>query len=107
MMLAFEDMMRKKIVMPAHFMRESGEAIGEVFTHFSNAAQRLGVYTATDYYKIIESLLRHWEIDKVTGLNDQAERARDYLMKLPQRLARISERLKTPELEYKFRWIAV
>ena len=42
MMLAFEDMMRKKIVMPAHFLRQQGEKISASFTHFSDAAQRLG-----------------------------------------------------------------
>src|SRR5690606_15176210 len=35
MMLAFEDMMRKKIVMPAHLMRESGQKAGELWSHFS------------------------------------------------------------------------
>src|SRR5919199_724651 len=48
MMLAFEDMMRKKIVMPAHFLRETGIKIGQTFSHFSDAAQRLGVYTTYD-----------------------------------------------------------
>ena len=48
MMLAFADMMKKKIVMPAHFLRESGESIGLAFESFSNCAQRLGVYTAQD-----------------------------------------------------------
>ena len=38
-MLAFEDMMRKKIVMPAHFLRESGGKIGELFVHFSDATK--------------------------------------------------------------------
>jgi acyl-[acyl-carrier-protein] desaturase len=106
MMLAFEDMMRKKIVMPAHFLRESGEKIGELFTHFSDSAQRLGVYTTHDYIEIMESLLKGWEIDKISGLNDSAERARDYLMKLPDRLKRIAERLKTPTQEYQFKWVA-
>ncbi|RYF98053.1 MAG: acyl-ACP desaturase, partial [Chitinophagaceae bacterium] len=41
-MLAFEDMMRKKIVMPAHFLREVGLKIGQTFGHFTDAAQRLG-----------------------------------------------------------------
>ena len=40
MMLAFQFMMKKKITMPAHFLRESGENIGEVYTYFSEAAQR-------------------------------------------------------------------
>lgn len=106
-MLAFEDMMRKKIVMPAHFLRETGGAIGELFTHFSDAAQRAMVYTTQDYIDILESLLKQWNIDKVTDLSDPAERARDYLMALPSRLKRISNRIKIPEKQYEFKWIAV
>lgn len=105
MMLAFEDMMRKKIVMPAHFVRETGQKIGELFSHFSDAAQRLGVYTSTDYVDIMRRLLKDWEIDKVSDLNDQAERARDYLMALPDRLTRIAERIKVPQKSYGFKWI--
>jgi acyl-[acyl-carrier-protein] desaturase len=107
MMLAFEDMMRKKIVMPAHFLRESGGKIGELFTHFSDAAQRIQVYTTQDYIDILSSLLKDWELDKITGLDDKAERARDYLMALPQRLQRISSRIKIPEKQYEFKWLSV
>ena len=106
MMLAFEVMMRKKIVMPAHFMRQSGEDIGEVFNHFSDAAQRLNVYTSEDYVDIIDTLLIEWDIDKITDLNDRAERARDYLMGLPRRLRRVSERLVVPEKSGDFRWFS-
>ena len=105
MMLAFADMMRKKIVMPAHYLREVGVELGDTFTHFSDAAQRLGVYTANDYVDILESLLKIWAIDKVPDLNDAGEKARDYLMTLPDRLRRVSERLKIPEHQYKFSWI--
>ncbi len=105
MMLAFEDMMRKKIVMPAHFVRESGQKIGELFAHFSDAAQRLGVYTSHDYVDIMQRLLKDWEIDKIGDLNDQAERARDYLMALPDRLTRIADRIRIPDKAYSFRWI--
>lgn len=106
MMLAFEDMMRKKIVMPAHFLRESGVKIGDTFSHFSDAAQRLGVYTTYDYIEIAESLLVDWKIDAMTDLNDAGQRARDYVMALPGRLRRIAERTKVPTLEYPFSWIA-
>lgn len=106
MMLAFEDMMRKKIVMPAHFLRESGVKIGQTFSHFSDAAQRLGVYTTYDYIEIAESLLVDWKIDTITDLNDAGQRARDYVMALPARLRRIAERTKVPTLEYPFSWIA-
>ena len=105
MMLAFEDMMRKKIVMPAHFLRQQGEKIGTTFTHFSDAAQRLGVYTSMDYTSILESLIKDWDIANISNLNGAAEKGRDYLMALPARFKRISERgLKAP-LEYKYNWI--
>lgn len=106
MMLAFEDMMRKKIVMPAHFLRESGVKIGQTFSHFSDAAQRLGVYTTYDYIEIAEALLVDWKVDTITDLNDAGQRARDYVMALPARLRRIAERTKVPTLEYPFSWIA-
>ncbi|MEL6674144.1 MAG: acyl-ACP desaturase, partial [Bacteroidota bacterium] len=105
MMLAFEDMMRKKIVMPAHFLRARGESMGDLFDHFSDAAQRLGVYTAIDYVNIMRSLLKDWEIDQISGLSDQAEKARDYLMTLPDRLSRVAERVKIAPAEYQFGWI--
>lgn len=105
MMLAFEDMMKKKIVMPAHYLRETGVRIGQTFEHFSNAAQRLGVYTSQDYIQILRGLLKDWEIEKITGLNEAGEKARDYLLALPDRLKRVSDRLKTPVLEYEFSWI--
>ena len=106
-MQSFEFMMKKKIVMPAHFLRESGGRIGDLFAHFSDAAQRVRVYTSQDYVDILRSLLKEWEIDSMTGLNDGAEKARDYLMTLPDRLERLSERIKIPEKQYEFNWIAV
>ncbi|QNF34905.1 acyl-ACP desaturase [Adhaeribacter swui] len=105
MMLAFEDMMRKKIVMPAHYMRELGVEMGKTFGHFTDAAQRIGVYTARDYTDILESLLADWKIASITGLNEAGEKARDYVMALPDRLKRVADRMKVPQLEYKFRWI--
>jgi len=106
-MLALEDMMKKRIIMPAHFLRESGGKIGELFTHFSDAAQRIKVYTTQDYIDILKSLLKEWNIENITGINDTAERARDYLIALPNRLQIISERVIIPEKQYKFKWIAV
>ena len=105
MMLAFEDMMRKRIAMPAHFMRQAGESIGKTFAHFSDAAQRLGVYTSLDYTHILESLIQEWDIANIGSLTGAANKARDYLMTLPDRFKKISERgLKAP-VEYQFSWI--
>lgn len=105
MMLAFEDMMRRKIVMPAHLLRESGQKAGELWEHFSDAAQRAMVYTAQDYINIFKDLIDEWKIDSLKNLNDKAERARDYVMKLPDRLQKISDRIATPHLPYSFQWV--
>lgn len=105
MMLAFEYMMKKKIVMPAHLLRESGGKISELFEHFSDAAQRVKVYTSQDYIDIFKSLIGEWKIDQISGLNDSAEKARDYLMALPGRLQRISERMAVPQKQYEFKWV--
>ncbi len=105
MILAFEDMMRKKIVMPAHMMRESGQKAGELWSHFSDAAQRCMVYTAQDYIDILKQLLDDWKIEHVNGLTEQAQKAQEYLMKLPNRLQRITDRISTPDQEYKFKWV--
>ena len=105
MMIAFEDMMRRKIVMPAHFLRQAGEEIGSTFSHFSDAAQRLGVYTSWDYTNILDSLLVEWNIGNLTELNEKGEKARDYLMALPDRFRKVAGRgIKAP-LEYEFNWI--
>jgi acyl-[acyl-carrier-protein] desaturase len=104
-MLAFEDMMRKKIVMPAHFLREVGSPIGQVFGHFTDAAQRLGVYTAVDYVDILKQLIVDWNVESVRGLNEAGEKARDYIVNLPNRLLRVADRMKNPMVDYKFKWI--
>src|SRR6201992_2695394 len=100
-MLAFEDMMRKKIVMPAHFLREVGLKIGQTFGHFTDAAQRLGIYTAIDFVDILKVVIGDWKIDNVTAMNETGEKPRDYIMKLPEHLLRVAERMKNPMLEYK------
>jgi acyl-[acyl-carrier-protein] desaturase len=105
MMLSFQYMMKQKITMPAVFLRESGEKIGTAFEEFSNSAQKIGVYTASDYVDILQKLVEKWEIDKIVNLTDEAEKARDYLMKLPARMAKISERLVLPEQTATFKWV--
>ena len=104
-MLAFEDMMRKKIVMPAHFMRQSGQEKGGLWDHFSDAAQRAEVYTTVDYIDILKSLINTWDIGNVTNLTPEADKARTYIMRLPERLSRIAERVKIPQKQYQFKWV--
>ncbi|MEE9348691.1 MAG: acyl-ACP desaturase [Flavobacteriaceae bacterium] len=107
MMLAFQHMMKHKIVMPAMHLRESFESKGSLFDQFSVVAQRAGVYTGFDYVSILEKLNKTWEIDKITNLTDEAEKARDYLLKLPARMYRITERIVVPNSKHEFKWLTI
>ena len=105
MMLAFQHMMKYKIVMPALHLRESFGAKGSLFNDFSKVAQRIGVYTGFDYIDIVRKLNSAWEIEKITGLTAEAEKARDYLLKLPDRMYKISERIVIPDTKFHFKWM--
>lgn len=105
MMLAFQHMLKLKITMPAHFLRESGQEIGKAFEIFSDSAQRLGIYTSLDYVDIIRKLINIWDINSVSNLNSEGEKARDYIMSLPDRLERIAHRIIVPKESPKLKWV--
>eukprot|EP00897_Mesotaenium_endlicherianum_P010654 jgi/Mesen1/9617/ME000659S08987 len=107
-MLAFDDMMRKGIVMPAHLMYD-GES-DTLFHDFSEVAQRTGVYTANDYADIMEHLIKRWNVEKIEGLSSEGNKAQDYLCKLPPRIRKLGERAhakakKQPQKSKKFSWV--
>lgn len=105
MMLAFQHMMQYKIIMPAMHLRESFGVKGDLFDVFSNVAQRVGVYNGFDYVDILKKLNTIWVIDKITNLTPEAEKARDYLMQLPARMHRITERIIIPNTKFDFKWL--
>jgi len=89
-MLAFEDMMRKKVSMPAHLMYDGQD--DNLFEHFSAVAQRLGVYTARDYADILEFLVKRWNVEKIEDLSSKGRKAQDYVCRLAPRIRRLDER---------------
>jgi len=105
MLLAFHYMMKRKIVMPAQFLRESGEKMSAAFEHFSDSAQRIGVYTSADYVDILQKLIDRWKISDLTNLTAEADKARDYLMALPARMTKIAERIVIPKESHIFKWV--
>lgn len=105
MMLAYQHMMKHKIVMPAMQLRESGGKPGAAFDEYAAVAQQIGVYTAYDYIDILEKLNQNWNIAQMNGLTPEAEAARDYLLKLPARMRRVAERRKLPATGHTFRWL--
>src|SRR5690554_8072997 len=98
-------MEEEKNTMPANLIRESGGGIGDAFHHFSESAQRIGIYTSNDYVDIMNKLIKRWKIDKITNLTDEAEKARDYLMRLPDRMARLADRMKIADESHVFKWV--
>jgi len=52
----FSDVLKGTISMPAENMNDGVDA--DLYKHFSDTAQRLGVYTAIDYAEIIEHLVK-------------------------------------------------
>ncbi|KAL6312957.1 hypothetical protein AAG906_024526 [Vitis piasezkii] len=104
--LAFADMMRKKISMPAHLMYDGRD--DNLFDHFSAVAQRLGVYTAKDYADILEFLVGRWNVEKLTGLSGDGRKAQDYVCGLAPRFRKLEERAQgraKEALTIPFSWI--
>ena len=89
-MVCFEDMMRKKITMPAHLMYDGENE--NIFEHFSLVAQRTEVYTARDYADIVEHLVKRWGVETMVGLSSRGQEAQDYVCNLPDRFRKLEER---------------
>jgi len=104
-MRAFGAMMKHGILMPGHMMREAGEPQGELFEHFSNSAARLEIYTGQDYIYLLKKLSKRWEIENRRGLDDDAKRVQEYLLKLPDRLEAVIRRSRIPQEKHKFKWL--
>eukprot|EP00253_Pinus_taeda_P013478 PITA_13478 len=94
-MLAFQDMMRKKVVMPAHLMYDGQD--GNLFDHFSSVAQRLGVYIVRDCDDILEFLVKRWNVKRIGGLSSKGRQAQDYVCTLARRLRKLDERAQQRE----------
>ena len=104
--LAFRDLMKHQVVMPAHLMTDGHDP--DLFDHFSTVAQRLGVYTANNYADIIQHLVRQWKLETICGLEGEAAEAQDYLCKLGPRFAKLAERNNKHQTEaksFQFSWI--
>ncbi|WRX31814.1 Fatty acid desaturase [Theobroma cacao] len=88
--VAFAEMMKKKITMPAHLMYDEHDL--NLFEHFSAVAQRLGVYTANDYADILEFLVDRWKVQELTGLSAEGRKAQEYVCLLAPRIRKVEER---------------
>ncbi len=101
--LSFAKMMKIKITMPAHLMYDGCDK--NIFTKFSNIAQRIEVYTVKDYAEIISNLVKGWDIENIKGLSDLAAKAQDYLCSLSERYLNAANRFSFAGSAEKFSWI--
>jgi acyl-[acyl-carrier-protein] desaturase len=65
------------------------------FEHHARAIARAGIYDFQIHHDQILApvVLRHWGVEHLTGLTDEAERARDVLLKRIERIGRAGRRL--------------
>ncbi|KXZ42185.1 hypothetical protein GPECTOR_188g290 [Gonium pectorale] len=94
--LAFADMMKKGIVMPAHFVDDGWhtEANGRgsnLFVDYATVADAIGVYTTNDYANIVEHLVKRWDIEHVPVVSGEAAEAQAFLMKHSERIRRLAD----------------
>ncbi|KAI5056561.1 hypothetical protein GOP47_0028379 [Adiantum capillus-veneris] len=106
-MLCLEDMMRKRISMPAQLMYDGCDE--NLYDKFSLIMQRTGVYTAKDYADILDYLIVRWKVDKLVGLSSRGQEAQEYVCSLASRVRRVEERTshmrKNGPLTLSFSWI--
>ena len=76
-LMAFYEMMKQKIVMPAHLMSDGTER--NLFSQFAIVAQRIGVYTTRDYAEVIGHLVHYWNLPNLRFLTGEEAMAQDYL----------------------------
>lgn len=91
-LLAFAQMMRTRVTMPARLMSDGIEP--DLFSRFSVVAQRIGVYTARDYAQIIEHLVQYWKVPGLSGLSAEAAEAQEYLGGLAAHYQQFAERIE-------------
>mmetsp|Transcript_23592 Transcript_23592/g.57817 ORF Transcript_23592/g.57817 Transcript_23592/m.57817 type:complete len:402 (+) Transcript_23592:359-1564(+) len=111
--MAFADMMKKQIVMPAHMMDDGShkERTGrDLFGDFASVAESTKTYTAYDYAGITEHLIKRWNIANITGLSGEAAAGQEYLMKQPARIRRLADfgaakAKKKERVQESFSWI--
>lgn len=74
-MTAMLEIMSNNITMLGHLMHDGQDP--HLFNHFSAVAQRIGVYTVSDYVERLEFLIRRWRLEKLDGLTSEGRQAHE------------------------------
>ncbi|GAU45714.1 hypothetical protein TSUD_400950 [Trifolium subterraneum] len=104
-MIAIAEIMSNNITMPGHLMHDGRDP--QLFSHFSAVAQRIGVYTVSDYIDCLEFLVGRWRLKKLEGLTSEGKHAQDLVCGLAPKIRRLQERAdeRVRKMKPKFSWI--
>jgi acyl-[acyl-carrier-protein] desaturase len=77
------------------------------FRELADVVRRSGIYTPWDYKEIVEEIIKFWEIESFTGLNEIATTAQEKILSIPARLKKIAEYIeqKTKSKTFSFEFI--
>lgn len=75
-LISLGTLLRRVIAMPGRLMSDGKDP--DLFDHFSAVAQRLGVYTVSDYAAIVEHLVKAWDVAH-RCVSGKAARMQDFL----------------------------
>ncbi len=65
------------------------------YAQMSEVERRSGIYGPREYLKLVEDLITHWTIDKLTGLSTIGRAAQEKVMQLPARLSRMADYIES------------
>lgn len=86
------DLMLPAIAKQLYSFEMPGAGLSDFDERTANSAT-LGIYGALEHRDlVIKPVLSHWEIDQLTGLSPEAERARERILRIPKILDRVIER---------------
>ncbi len=101
---ALEATLCRSIVMPAKNMSDGKDR--QLFTHFADVGQRIGVYGLADYADNMQQLVTTLGLAQLKGLSSEAARAQETICTLPARFRALAEeRRARPARPVAFSWI--
>jgi acyl-[acyl-carrier-protein] desaturase len=77
------------------------------FREMADVVRRSGIYGPWEYKSIVEEVIKFWEIELITGLNEAAAKAQEKILAIPQRLQKIAEYIekRTESKTFSFNFI--
>ena len=61
------------------------------FREIADIVRRVNIYGPRDYKNIVEEVIKFWNIELITGLNELAAKAQEKILSIPKRLEKVAE----------------